>query len=128
MDDEFARGFGDIHALSDLREKMRARLVQEAEEAARHNSEEQIRRTLLERNSFEVPKTLVDRQGGSLIEGTAGRLRFPRVDLKKVTMDFEKMRERFAPNAERSVRLSLLLSAIAEKEGIDGPYSEIEAG
>jgi trigger factor len=126
MDDEFARGFGDVQDLSDLREKMRARLVQEAEEAGRRNSEEQIRRTLLERNSFEVPKTLVDRQVVSMIEDTAKRLVSQGVDLKKVTMDFEKMRERFAPNAERSVRLSLLLSAIAEKEGIDVPYSEIE--
>ena len=126
MDDEFARGFGEVKDLSDLREKMRARLVQEAEEAARRNSEEQIRRTLLERNSFEVPKTLIDRQVVSMIEDTAKRLVSQGVDLKKVTMDFEKMRERFAPNAERAVRLSLLLSAIAEKEGIDVPYSEIE--
>ena len=127
LDDEFVKGFGDVNDLSDLREKMRARLVQEAEEAARRNAEEQIRRGLLERNSFEVPKTLVDRQVVSMIEDTAKRLVSQGVDLKKVSMDFEKMRERFAPNAERSVRLSLLLSAIAEKEGIDVPYSEIEA-
>src|SRR3970040_3204132 len=61
-----------------------------------------------------------------MIEDTAKRLVSQGVDLKKVTMDFEKMRERCAPNAERSVRLSLLLSAIAEKDGIDVPYSEIE--
>ncbi len=127
LDDEFAKGFADVADLPDLREKMRARLVQEAEEAARRGAEEQLRQGLLERNSFEVPKTLVDRQIVSMIEDTANRLASQGVDLKKVSMDFEKMRERFAPNAERSVRLSLLLSAIAEKEGIDVPYSEIEA-
>jgi len=42
-------------------------------------------------------------------------------------MDFEKMKERFAPNAERAVRVSLLLDAIAKQEAIDVPYSEIEA-
>ena len=127
MDDEFAKGFGDIAGLSDLREKIRARLVQEAEEAARGVMEEQIRQGLLEKNAFDVPKTLVDRQIVSMIEDTADRLVSQGIDLKKVSLDFEKMKERFAPNAERSVRLSLLLAAIAEKEGIDVPYSEIEA-
>ncbi len=73
-----------------------------------------------------VPKTLVDRQIVSMIEETANRLVSQGVDLKKVNMDFEKMRERFAPNADRSVRLSLLLAAIGEKEGIDVAFSEIE--
>lgn len=127
LDDDFAKGFGDIANLSDLREKMHARLVQEAEEAARRRVEEQLRQALLERNPFEVPRTLVDRQIASMIEDTANRLVSQGIDLKKVNMDFEKMRERFAPNADRAVRLSLLLSAIAEKEGIDVPYSEIDA-
>ncbi|MGZ8446201.1 MAG: trigger factor [Candidatus Deferrimicrobiaceae bacterium] len=126
MDDEFARGFGEIAGLSDLRGKIRARLVQEAEEAARRGMEGQIRQGLLEKNAFDVPKTLVDRQIVSMIEDTANRLVSQGIDLKKVSLDFEKMKERFAPNAERSVRLSLLLAAIAEKEGIDVPYSEIE--
>ncbi|MGZ8439357.1 MAG: trigger factor [Candidatus Deferrimicrobiaceae bacterium] len=126
MDDEFARGFGEIAGLSDLREKIRARLVQEAEEAARRGMEGQIRQGLLEKNAFDVPKTLVDRQIVSMIEESANRLVSQGIDLKKVSLDFEKMKERFAPNAERSVRLSLLLAAIAEKEGIDVPYSEIE--
>jgi trigger factor len=127
IDDEFAKGFGEIAGLSDLRGKIRARLVQEAEEAARRGMEEQIRQGLLEKNSFEVPQTLVDREVVSMIEDTAGRLVSQGIDLKKVSLDFEKMKERYAPNAERSVRLSLLLAAIAEKEGIDVPYSEIEA-
>src|SRR3990172_6889343 len=117
MDDEFAKGFGDIAGLSDLRGKLRARLVQEAEEAARRGMEGQIQQGLLEKNAFDVPKTLVDRQIVSMIEDTANRLVSPGSDLKK---------ERLGSNEERSVRLSLLLAAIAEKEGIDVPYSEIE--
>jgi trigger factor len=127
LDDEFAKNFGDITSLPDLREKVRGRLVQEAEEVARRSVEEQLRKGLLERNSLEAPRSLVDRQIVSMIEDTANRLVSQGVDLKKVNMDFDKMRERFAPNADRTVRLSLLLSAIAEKEDIDVPFSEIEA-
>jgi len=126
LDDEFAKNFGEIRDLAELREKVRGRIVQEAEEMTRRNMEEQIRQGLLDRNAFDVPRSLVDRQIVSMIEDTANRLVSQGVDLKKVKMDFDKMRERFAPNADRAVRLSLLLAAIAEKENIDVPFSEIE--
>ena len=127
MDDEFAKNFTDLAGIDDLRGKMRERLLQEAEESSRLREEEEIRKGLVEKNAFDVPRTLVDRQILGMIQDTANRLASQGVDLKKVNMDFDKMKERFAPNAERAVRVSLLLSAIAEKENLDVPYSEIEA-
>lgn len=127
LDEEFAKNFNDVSGLEDLRTKMRERLVQEAEERSRLRMEEEIRKGLLERNAFDVPKTLVDRRIHAMIQDTANRLASQGMDLKKVNMDFDKMRERFAPNAERAVRVSLLLVAIAERESLDVPFSEIEA-
>jgi len=127
LDEDFAKNFNDVSGLDDLRGKMRERLEQESEERSRLRMEEEIRKGLLERNAFDVPKTLVDRQIHSMIQETANRLASQGMDLKKVNMDFDKMRERFAPNAERAVRVSLLLSAIAERENLDVPFSEIEA-
>jgi trigger factor len=127
LDDEFAKTFKDVAGLDDLKEKMRDRLRREAEERSRLRVEEEIRRGLLERNVFEVPGTLVDRQIAAMIKDMASRMASQGVDLKKVSMDFDKMRERFAPAAERSVRVSLLLEGIAEKENIDVSFSEIES-
>ncbi len=127
VDDEFARNFTDISDLANLREKMRERLVQEAGERSRLRAEEDVRKGLVERISFEVPKTLVDRQILSMMEDTANRMASQGIDLKKISLDYEKMRERFAPNAERAVRVSLILEAIARKENIDVPFAEIEA-
>lgn len=127
-DDGFAKNFSDVGGgMAELRAKMRERLVREAEERVRLRMEEQVRQALLDRNPFDVPRTLVDRQVAAMIEDAAGRMAAQGVDLKKVHMDFEKMRERFAPNAERAVRFTLLLEAVARKEGLDVPFSEIEA-
>ncbi len=127
LDDEFAKNFNDVSGLADLREKMRERLRREAEERSRLRSEEDVRKGLIARISFEVPRTLVDRQIVAMMEDTANRMASQGIDLKKVNMDFEKMRERFAPNAERAVRVSLILEAIARKENLDVAFSEIEA-
>jgi len=127
VDDEFVKNFGDIGGLPELRSKVAERLKAEAEERSRRRAEEDIRKGLLEKNAFEVPRTLVERQIYGMIEDTANRLATQGVDLKKVSVDFEKMKERFAPNAEQAVRVSLLLSAIAQQENLDVSFSEIEA-
>ena len=127
LDEEFAKNFGDVAGLDDLREKMRARLASEAEERSLHRAEEDLRKGLAERNAFEVPGTLVKRQTVAMMQDTFQRLAAQGVDLKKVNMDVDKMSERFAPNAERMVRVSLLLDAIAKKENIDVAFPEIDA-
>ncbi len=127
LDEEFVKNFNDIKDMEDLRAKLRERLVMEGEERSRHRMEEEIRKGVLERNAFEVPKSLVERQMVSMIEDTANRMASQGIDLKKVNMDFEKMKERFAPGAERAVRVSLILSAIARQEGIEVSFPEIEA-
>jgi trigger factor len=127
LDEEFAKNFGDVAGLDDLRGRIRTRLAAEGEERSRHRAEEDIRKGLAERNPFEVPATLVKRQTVAMMQDTFQRLAAQGVDLKKVNMDVDKMSGRFAPNAERMVRVSLLLDAIAKKEGIDVAFSEIDA-
>ena len=127
MDEEFVKNFTDIKGMEELRSKLAERLRAEGEERSRRGAEEEIRKGLLERNQFEIPTSLVDRQVVRMIEDTANRMASQGLDLKKVNMDFDKMRERFAPGAERIVRASLLLEAVAKQENIDVPYSEIEA-
>ena len=127
MDDAFAKQFGDVSGVDELKVKVRERLVSEAEEHSRHNAEEALRKELSERNPFDVPATLVKRQTIAMMQDTFQRLASQGVDLKKMNLDVDKMSERFAPNAERMVRVSLLIDAIARKENIDAPYSEIDA-
>ena len=127
LNEDFVKNFSDIKSMEELRSKLAERLKAEAEERSRNRAEEEIKKGLTERNAFEVPRSLVDRQVLSMIEDTANRLASQGVDLKKVNMDFEKMKERFAPNAERTVRVSLLLESIAKQEAIDVQFSEIES-
>jgi trigger factor len=107
--------------------KVRERLVAEGEDHARHHAEETLRKVLAERNPFDVPATLVKRQLIAMMQDTFQRLASQGVDLKKMNLDVDKMGERFAPNAERMVRVSLLIDAIARKENIEASFTEIDA-
>ncbi|RJP22495.1 MAG: trigger factor [Deltaproteobacteria bacterium] len=127
LDEEFAKIFGEVSGLGDLKEKMRDRLRAEAEERSRQRAEEDLRKGLVERNAFDVPATLVKRQTMAMMQDTFQRLASQGLDLKKMNLDVDKMSERFAPNAERMVRVSLLIDAIAKAEGMDVSFSEIDA-
>lgn len=126
MDDAFAKQFGEVTGVDDLRGKVRERLVAEGEEHSRHHAQEDLRKGLAERNPFQIPVTLVKRQTVAMMQDTFRRLASQGVDLKKMNMDVDKMSERFTPNAERMVRVSLLIDAIARKENLDVSFPEIE--
>ena len=127
MDDAFAKQFGDVSGVDELKGMVRKRLVAEGGEHSRRHAEEALRKALAERNPFDVPATLVKRQTIKMMQDTFRLLASQGVDLKKMNMDVDKMSERFTPNAERMVRVSLLIDAIARKENIEASYSEIDA-
>src|SRR3972149_3637060 len=81
-----------------------------------------------EKTPFVAPATLVKRQTIAMMQDTFQRLASQGLDLKKMNMDVDKMSERFAPNAERMGRVSLLIEAIAREGNIGTAFSEIDAG
>jgi len=127
LDDGFARQFGDVADLNDLRVKMRQRLVAEAESRSLRGAEELLRKGLAERNVFDVPATLVKRQTMAMIRDTVERMGSQGVDLKKMNLDVDKMSARLAPGSERMVRVGLLIDAIARQENLEVAFSEIDA-
>jgi trigger factor len=126
VDDGLAKTVGAGDTLAELREKLRERILAEARQSARAKAEEDLKTGLVERHSFDVPKTLVDRQARAMVEETANRLASQGVDLRKMNLDFGKMLERYREGAEKAVRVSLLLEAIGRKEGIDVSFSDID--
>ena len=128
LDDEFAKQFGDVADLNDLRVKMRQRLVAEAENRSLRAAEEHLRKGLAERNVFDVPATLVKRQTMAMIRDTVEQMASQGVDLKKMNLDVDKMSD--AARAERRsgwCGWGLLIDAIARQENLDVAFSEIDA-
>ncbi|MBP2674393.1 MAG: tig [Deltaproteobacteria bacterium] len=126
LDDDFAKQFG-VAGVEDLRKKMRERLEAEAEGKSRQAVDDEIRKSLGERNVFDVPPTLVKRQTMAMIANTIEHMESSGVDLKKTKLDFEQMSDRLKFSAERMVRVGLVIDAISRQENLDVPYAEIEA-
>lgn len=128
LNDEWAKSLDQgYESLADLRKKLRADLEtyakSDADARVRNNAIEK----LIEENTFEVPRTLIENQARNLLNDFARDLQQRGVDLNKVERNFIEMAyQQMLTQAERDVRGAMLLERIAETENIAVSKEEID--
>ncbi len=128
MNDEWAKSLDEgYESLADLRKKLRSDL----ETYAKSDADARIRTDavakLIEDNTFEVPKTLIENQARNLLNNFANDLQQRGVDLKTVDNKFIEMAfHQMQGQAERDVRGAMLLEKIAEAENVKVSGAEVD--
>lgn len=125
LDDEFAR---DLNAdnLANLKEVVRQLLTREGERAQREDLERQVIEGLLQRNPFEVPPTLVTKRAEELLTRLKELLEKQGARPEDWAANEARFREQNKAEAEKQVRLSYLLTAIAEREKLAVMNDELD--
>ena len=127
LDDELAKTVGQFDTLVALRAEISKGLQTRRETENRRALEDAVMEAVLAGHPVEVPEALVLRQVGHLIEHTRERVRRQGMDPDKLPWDYGKLLEELKPGAEKAVRRSLVLEAIAEKEGLTPTDADIDA-
>jgi trigger factor len=81
----------------------------------------------LAKNEFEVPPALVERAIDAMLEGAAERFARSGIDIRKLELDFARMRADMREQALLQVRGALLLEAIADAEKIEVTDEDLQA-
>lgn len=118
LDDEFAKDVGDYENLDALKTKLREQLLERKKQEAESKVREKIFDTLIQRNPFPVPRALVDMQIRSMLMEANRILSSQGMTLDDLGESTRHLVERYREPAERSVRASLLLEAVARQEGL----------
>jgi trigger factor len=87
----------------------------------------QIGDALLARHEFEVPEVLVDDELSKSLQNYARFLASQGIDIEKAELDWKKLGDDFRPEAVKRVKRSLILEAIARKEGLKLSDVEVDA-
>jgi trigger factor len=125
LDDEFAKDIGEFKDLKELKARIREDLKREGEESAKRDLERQLVEKLIERNSFDVPRSMVEGQIDYFVADTKIRLASQGVDLKDVRIDEGKLRKDFEEAALKRVKQGLILEKISALEGISAEDEEV---
>ena len=126
LDDEFARDLGAYADLADLKEKIRASLTAQRQQQIDAGLREKIAGILMEKNAVEVPPAMIEQQTRNMIVSMQQRLYSQGVNFENFPYSIEKLSEIYREPAEKQVRTSLLLEAIAGKENITVSEEDLE--
>lgn len=122
LDDEFAKDLGE-ESLEGLKKKIREDLGNRLEIESEERLRGDIVKTLIEKNSFDVPQSLIENEMIRMRREFAYNLKRHGIQIPELNRDGEgKLRDRAVDN----VKASIILGAIARKEGIEVEEKEIE--
>lgn len=126
LDDEFAKQMG-YEGVADLRTKAQEHLVREKTQEVERKLKSDLLQALIEKNPFDVPAALVQAQTRALAQDVAQNLKQQGFNDQMVQEALSAELDNLKKRAESQVRASLILDAIAKKEGISVDKSEVDA-
>ena len=131
IDDEFAKRFEPEADLAKLRADLRTRLEKSAKARSRRALASVAMDRLLAAHDFALPGVMVERETESLVEEAKGYVARAGITweqyLEQQQRTEELIRDEYKKEAERRVRSTLLLEAIAKVENIEAGKGDIEA-
>jgi trigger factor len=116
LDDEMAKDTGEAETLEGLRAKVRERLLEQDERRIKNDMTRALIKELVKRNEFAIAPALIDRYAQLLVNRAKQQLVMMGIDVDGI--DDAKMRLELRGEAEEEARGSILIQAIAEREGI----------
>jgi trigger factor len=130
-DDDFARSMGDFEDLANMRAEVKKRLERNALDKARHTFSDRIIEYAVANSTIDLPDILAEQEVEVMhdeFRGTLVRQGISEEAYTKVSgKSHEDLHNDFRPDAEKRVRVLLVLSRIAEAENLTIPDAEVEA-
>ena len=131
LDDEFAKSVSDAETVDALRAEIRDALGKRAEAEARHQFGDRIIDFATANATVELPEVMIANEVEIMRDELRSRLAQQRIGLDQYLalskQTPEELTAELREPAERRVKTLLVLSAIAEQEGVDATDAEIDA-
>lgn len=122
LDDEFAKDTGEAETLEGLKDKLRTRLLDAEKARADNELRGQLVKEIVKRNDFPIAPALIERHSNAIVNRALQQLMMAGIDvqagLDAGAIDVRKMKSEFRTEAEAEARGTILIQAIAEREGI----------
>jgi trigger factor len=129
LDDEFAKDCGPYNSLQEIKDKLRDGMERALKREIEDTYKDTIVKRLMETHHFDLPETLVERELEAIIRQHVQQQQQRKGGIQESTgtEDLSRLRQEHRDEAARRVRVSLVLEAIAEKEGLTVTQDEFNA-
>ncbi len=132
LNDEFAQEVGQqFETLEALKAEISSQLKSRLKEAASRNVREQLAEKLLQIATFDLSQKVIDREIDRMIDLFLSQFQNQGLKIDRNRFMSPEIRAEYRPQAEKNVRLRLILNAIAKQEDVtlsDADLDEIYRG
>lgn len=131
LDDDFASEVSEFETLKEYKKSVKGRLQKAADEKAKNEAENAVIDAAAANCEIDIPAAMIEAQIDRMINDFAQRLSYQGMSLDQYLQytgsNLEAMRENFKEQAEKQVRVSLMIEAVAKEEGIEASEEEVNA-
>lgn len=116
IDEEFAKVFGVADgSVEQFRQDIRNNMQREMDQKLKNMTKEKVMDALIEKHEIQVPQSMIDREAQSLLEDTRQRME---QQGQGQAGNFELPLDIFKEQAERRVKLGMLVAEVVDKNGL----------
>lgn len=134
VDDEFAKDVSEFDTVAEMREDIKKRLTESAEQAAKNAFENAVFDTVVAGTDGVIPQVMFERRIDQRVREFENQLQSQYGDLKLseylqfTGMTMEQLRDEYEEQAKKEVKLRLALEKVADLEDIQVSDEELEEG
>lgn len=129
LDDEFAKDIGEFASLAELREDIRAKLAKAITDGTKQDMENRLIEQIIANSKIELPNSMIEQQIDYQMNSFRTSLMYSGMDfaayLEYTNKTEEQLRNDMRPAAIEQIKRDLLVSKIANEEGISVSEEEI---
>ena len=131
VDDEFVKDVSDKETLDEYKVQLRAEIAKRLADEAEKDVDNQISEKLIALATDEIPEAMYDNQASDMVRDFDMRLRSQGMDLNTYMQymgtDVNGLKAMYKDEAEKRVKLRLVLEAIAAQENIEVTEEGLDA-
>ncbi len=129
INDDFASEVSEFDTLDEYKKSIKERLEKAAADKVKTETENAAVEKAVENAKVEIPEAMISEQCEKMVEDFAQRLQYQGLNINQYMQysgsSVEQMKDSFKPQAEKQLKTTLVLEAIAKKENIDVTDEEV---
>ena len=130
LDDEYISDTTDFETVDEWKADIKKTIAERKEKQAKHQKEERAIAKLVELSSMELPEPMVAYQQEKMIDNFGQQLMYQGMNLEQYLnmtgQTRDDMRDQVRPEAEKTIKNSLVIEAVADAQGFDVTEEEVE--
>ncbi|MBR0139059.1 MAG: trigger factor [Firmicutes bacterium] len=130
LNDDFAKDYSEFETLEEFKADIKKKLEENAKDAAEYDGKNAVVAKLLELNPFDIPQVMIDNEAENMLEEMKQNMQAQGVTMEMYTQILGKteddLKNDMKADAEKRVKTSLLIKAIADAENVEATEEEVE--